>query len=148
MARKSDVPICKIESLHFPAEKLNVLKDISPKLFENIPSVLYLAKGVNVMLLRNINPSLGLFNGAIFPVVGPLYLDDVRKSQIGTDQLRQHTISSFLLQKQVGHIPSQSVIFTIEGKKALPNWYSVDFGENVTIEYQPLRILPVFLTTW
>ena len=73
-ARHNKLPIVQIESFHYPARKQRVLKRQSAKYFRNVPGVLSLSPGVKVMITHNINPSVGLFNGAICTFVGVVYL--------------------------------------------------------------------------
>ena len=73
-AEVNKLDLVKIEAQHFPVEKEKHLKRESAKLFRNLPAVIGLCKGVNMMLCENINPSVGLFNGAEVKYIGQIYL--------------------------------------------------------------------------
>ena len=86
-ANQNNLPIVKIESVHLPVSKEKKLKSQSGKLFRNIPAVLGLSKGIELMLSENINPSVGLFNGANCKYVGVIYLPRCFKVKVSEKSL-------------------------------------------------------------
>ena len=75
-ASEHDTPVMAVEAQHIPAGKAAKLKKVSPKEFRSVQAVFYACSGLPLMLLENVAPSVGLFNGAHVQFVGPLYLDD------------------------------------------------------------------------
>ena len=73
-AKENKLDLVKIEAQHFPVKDEKNLKGDSAKLFRNLPAVIALCKGVKFMLCENINPSVGLFNGAECKYKGQIYL--------------------------------------------------------------------------
>ncbi|XP_043205862.1 uncharacterized protein LOC122372571 [Amphibalanus amphitrite] len=65
-----------VNSQHIPARKAQKLQKLSAKEFRAVPSVLFACRGLPLMLLENVAPSFGLFNGSQVEFVGPLYLED------------------------------------------------------------------------
>ena len=65
-----------VNSQHLPVSKARKLQGLSAKEFRGVSSVLFACSGLPLMLLENVAPSVGLFNGAQVEFVGPLYLDD------------------------------------------------------------------------
>ena len=68
--------VMAVNSQHLPVSKARKLQGLSAKEFRGVSSVLFACSGLPLMLLENVAPSVGLFNGAQVEFVGPLYLDD------------------------------------------------------------------------
>merc|ERR1711867_51360 len=73
-ATERNLPLVRIDSEHLPVKKEENLKLESGKLFRNIPSFLGLYPGTRLMITHNINPSVGLYNGARCTYIGSIYL--------------------------------------------------------------------------
>ena len=65
-----------VNAQHLPAKKTSRLQKVSPKEFRSVPAVFFACSGLPLLLLENVAPSVGLFNGAHVEFVGPLYLND------------------------------------------------------------------------
>ena len=76
MANKMGKPIIHIRASHMPSHKAHGLKSVSPKEFQGMLTDFIAYDSMPTMLLQNINPRLGLFNGAIGKFRGVLYLTE------------------------------------------------------------------------
>ena len=75
-AKDHDTPVMAVNAQHIPAKKAAKLQKVSPKEFRSVQSVFVTCSGLPLMLLENLAPAFGLFNGAHVEFVGPLHLND------------------------------------------------------------------------
>ena len=69
-AERRSKQIMLFKATHVPETKTSSLEQVSAKLFGNMPNYLNLIEGAPVMITCNINPSVGLYNGAKGEFVG------------------------------------------------------------------------------
>ena len=69
--------ITHLRSVHSPATKASALERLSAKVFQGMSKDFIAYEGMPVMLLTNIAPQFGLFNGSICKFKGLLYLPDL-----------------------------------------------------------------------
>ena len=107
-------PVCRIEALHVPGNKDDHLKTVPGKEFESMPANWHFCKGSRAMLLNNINPALGLYNGVICEFVGPLYLNQQIKTTMKSEIINSCSKGSTITKQIDGSagkiIPKHSVI--------------------------------------
>ena len=75
-ARERNTPVMAVNAQHLPANMAPKLQKLSAKEFRGVPAVFFACRGLPLMLLENVAPSVGLFNGAHVQFEGPLYLND------------------------------------------------------------------------
>ena len=75
-ANERGTPLMAVNAQHIPAKKEPRLMKVSPKEFRSVQPVFFACSGLPLMLLENVAPTVGLFNGAHVEFVGPLYLNE------------------------------------------------------------------------
>ena len=63
-ANERDTPVMAVNAQHLPAKKTTRLQKVSPKKFRSVPAVFFACSGLPLLLLENVAPSVGVFNGA------------------------------------------------------------------------------------
>ena len=92
-------PIGHIRAMHCPIKKSSALEKISGKEFQGVSTHLIVYEGMPLMLLANIAPQFGLFNGAITHFKGFLYLPDNLIVKLRACELRDLGIHKRIDQK-------------------------------------------------
>ena len=126
-AKEKGTPVMAINSANLPVKKAMNLQRLSAKEFRGVSAVFFASKGLPMMLLENIAPSVGLFNGAQVEFVGPLYLGDdlvlnisqrEYESKIHLDglTLTAPVDTPHSNREQVHQIPVGSVIVSVNGR--------------------------------
>ena len=107
-------PVCRIEAIHTPGNKNEHLKTVPGKEFEGMPATWHFCKGSRAMLLGNINPALGLYNGVICEFVGPLYANKTIETTLKTENLNNYIKGNTFIKQLDGQggnvIPKDSVV--------------------------------------
>ena len=75
-ADKHNQSVVHLASEHLPKSKAPNLQQISGKQFEGVLSNFVACKGMPIMILSNLAPQFGLFNGSTCTFEGLLYLPD------------------------------------------------------------------------
>jgi hypothetical protein len=112
-------PIMRIDSIHRPAANEKKLRAMSAKEFEGAPPTWHACKGMRVMLLRNIAPSIGLYNGSLHTFVGPIYNRDSIVVSLTREGLKAGELQDCITTKpidtrgKVQQIPPKSVLLSV-----------------------------------
>ena len=127
MANRLGKLIVHIRSSHIPSSKAHGLKTVSAKEFEGMLTDFVGYDSMPTMLLQNICPSLGLFNGAIGKFRGILYLTEqveVRlkpkdkkfkfKNMVLTETF---DLKMSYLSSNIHQLPKGSIVMTINERK-------------------------------
>ncbi|KAF0293570.1 hypothetical protein FJT64_008674 [Amphibalanus amphitrite] len=93
-ANERDTPVMAVNAQHLPTKKAARLQKVSPREFRSIPAVFFACSGLPLMLLENVAPSVGLFNGAHVEFVGPLYLEDDWQVTLSSCEYRERVRTS------------------------------------------------------
>ena len=118
-------PLVHLKAMHMPVAKHATLCQISGKQFEGLLPNFLACTGVPLLLLTNIAPQFGLFNGAICTFKGLIYSHDDAEVTLHSSILKRMTFDKLELQtpidlksedtpfKQFHQLPVGSILKTI-----------------------------------
>ena len=75
-AEKNDQPVVHLKAIHTPVERTSILEQAPGREFEGLLKDFVACKDLPILLLTNIAPQFGLYNGATLYFHGLLYLPD------------------------------------------------------------------------
>ena len=110
-AEKHNKPVVCLKAAHMPLEKASSLAQASGKQFEGMLSHFVACEGMPIMILSNLAPQFGLFNGATCTFKGLLYLPDNADVQITKKDFQNLKLSGTTLQTPLD-LPTGSYGFT------------------------------------
>jgi len=129
-----DKPVVHLESLHMPVKSAPNLAQLSGKEFEGLLKNFLACCDIPLMLLTNMAPQFGLFNGAITNFVGLLYLQDDAELSIKSDKLKDDMFKGTTLDvpidldstynSQYHQLPKGSILATVDDK-AMENFEDI-----------------------
>ena len=121
-----DKPVVHLESLHMPTESASNLAQLSGKDFEGLLKNFLACCDIPLMLLTNMAPQFGLFNGAITNFVGLLYLKDDADVFINSTKLKDEMFKGTTLDmpmdlastynSQYHQLPKGSTLLAVDDK--------------------------------
>ena len=126
-ASEHNEPVMAVNAQHLPAKKARKLQRLSAKMFRGVSAAFFACNRLPLMLLENVAPSVGLFNGALVEFVGPLFLGDdlhvriSRRDYASKVHVRGVTLTEPIdtphsEREQVHQVPSGSVIVRVNGE--------------------------------
>ena len=128
-------PLLEIKSQHWPVSKEDTLITLTAKEFEKIPGTLALSPGADLMITENINPSVGIFNGARCKFVGVIYLEKCISFQVEEKSLPNVTLINSITQKPFTLVVDSEELYISKGSNITLN--------NLPVEYENLQDVPI-----
>ena len=131
-AQKNKEAVVWLKAAHMPIKDAPDLAQVSGKQFEGVLSHFVACKKMPIMILTNLAPQFGLFNGATCSFEGLLYLQDEAELQITKKDFQTlHLSEKLSLEKpfdlasrgfgysQFHQLPISSILVAIDGKSVL-----------------------------
>ena len=94
-------PVVHLQCLHTPVQNAPNLAKVSGKEFEGLLNDFVACENIPLMLLTNIAPKFGLFNGATCYFKGLLYLPDDAEVHLTSEQLKEAIFKGTTLDKSM-----------------------------------------------
>ncbi|MAA79200.1 MAG: hypothetical protein CL916_08055 [Deltaproteobacteria bacterium] len=132
----TNVPVFQAVATHYPFKKNQELMSVKLKDFGGIPSKFTFVPNGRVLLTRNINPKMGLYNGKRGTFVGPIYTEEELKMTLSGKEIKDLDMDGLMMKTQLdGNPPIQngSTMIEINGVPAMKEKIA-DLADNTKYE--------------